>query len=194
MGRPKKNENREATHLRILKASEEIFGRSGYRNSRLEDIAEEAGIRRSSLLYHFGSKDALYDKVVDRAFEEVQAAFLKALALDGSFEERLECVVLGLQESAEQRKGSIAIILRELVSPNPKNGAQMIERLEPLITGIETFIAGELGASKNGAPSYRSVILHLVIFHLARAAGSAEVTTFLGDPADTLKMARALLS
>ena len=32
MGRPKKNENREATHLRILKASEEIFGRYASRD------------------------------------------------------------------------------------------------------------------------------------------------------------------
>jgi len=33
-----------------------VFGRSGYRASTLDHIADAAGIRRSLLLYHFASK------------------------------------------------------------------------------------------------------------------------------------------
>jgi len=36
-----------------------VFGRSGYRASTLDHIADAAGIRRSLLLYHFASKAAV---------------------------------------------------------------------------------------------------------------------------------------
>ena len=112
MGRPRKDASREATDLRVLKAAEASFGSLGFRNTRLEDIAERAGIRRSSLLYHFGSKESLYEQVVDRAFDEILGALASALMAEGSYEERLTSVVERLQATAEERKGAVAVILR----------------------------------------------------------------------------------
>ena len=55
MARPKKGVHQVPTEERILQAAETEFGRKGFERTRLEDIAETAGIRRPSLLYHFKS-------------------------------------------------------------------------------------------------------------------------------------------
>lgn len=194
MGRPKKDPSKEATDLRVLRAAEEAFGRLGYRDTRLEDIAEEAGIRRSSLLYHFGSKDALHQKVVDRAFDEFSEAFASALTLDGDYTTRLRAVISKLKERADERKGAVAVILREVVTPDATRSSHILERLSPLLDGIEAFVRAEGGSTKPKNYPFRSAILHLVLFHLVRAASSEGAMELLGNEEDTLPLAFTLLS
>ena len=94
MARPKKDPNAEQTESKLLRLAEESFGRLGYAATRLEDVAAEAGIKRSSLLYYFQSKRALYSRVVKRAFEDVFATLAQALIKDcETYEERLDAVV-----------------------------------------------------------------------------------------------------
>ena len=60
MGRPRKDAIKVPTKLRILTSAETHFGEFGYDSASLADIASSAGIRRASLLYHYGSKEKLY--------------------------------------------------------------------------------------------------------------------------------------
>ena len=63
MGRPKTGTHSVPTVERILQAAEQAFGAQGFTLTRLEDIAEVASIRRPSLLYHFSTKQKLYEAV-----------------------------------------------------------------------------------------------------------------------------------
>ncbi len=61
------------TRARILDAALKIFARNGYAGTRLDDIAEEVGIRRPSLFHHFKDKATLYKAVWNKAMEEQDA-------------------------------------------------------------------------------------------------------------------------
>lgn len=64
----------EAIRDAILREAEQEFAVTGFRAARLEDIAARVGIRRPSLLHHFATKQALYDAVEQRIFEDMHSA------------------------------------------------------------------------------------------------------------------------
>jgi AcrR family transcriptional regulator len=60
------------TRERIVDVAVRFIARNGARGTSLADIATEAGVSQAGLLYHFGSKEALLNAVLDRhvAFAE----------------------------------------------------------------------------------------------------------------------------
>ena len=45
-----------------------MFARHGFHKASLQAIWEEAGISRGSIVWHFGTKDALLEAVVERSY------------------------------------------------------------------------------------------------------------------------------
>lgn len=60
-----KNKN-ITTEERILEAAEKIFLRDGYSGSRMQDIADVAGMNKALLHYYFRSKDKLFEYIFDK--------------------------------------------------------------------------------------------------------------------------------
>ncbi len=63
---------------RIITAATELFARVGYRHATILELAEAAGISRTGLLHHFGSKEALLKAVLERRDAEDAARFTGA--------------------------------------------------------------------------------------------------------------------
>jgi len=71
----------EATRAAILQAAEEIFLEKGYADTSLSAIASRAGVTKSLIHHHFGSKEGLWRQVKEQRFSEYanqQAAMLAA--------------------------------------------------------------------------------------------------------------------
>jgi TetR/AcrR family fatty acid metabolism transcriptional regulator len=54
----------------ILRAATKVFARNGYFNSKVADIAGEAGIADGTVYLYFKSKDDILHSIFDRAMEE----------------------------------------------------------------------------------------------------------------------------
>src|SRR2546423_6751652 len=50
----------------ILDAAADVFGRLGFGATRMEDVAEAAGVAKGLLYKHFPSKDAMFEALVER--------------------------------------------------------------------------------------------------------------------------------
>jgi AcrR family transcriptional regulator len=59
---------------KILEASVEEFSRKGFAATRVDVIAESAGVNKQLIYYYFGSKAQLYDAVVDRMVHSFRPA------------------------------------------------------------------------------------------------------------------------
>ena len=71
-----KPESPSAPREAVLDAALRLLGRSGYRKTTLDDLAQESGIARRSIYVHFTSKEEIFlasiDRVVERLIAELQ--------------------------------------------------------------------------------------------------------------------------
>lgn len=56
------------TEEKILEAAEAIFMKHGYDGSRMQAIADLAGINKAMLHYYFRSKDKLFERIFEKKF------------------------------------------------------------------------------------------------------------------------------
>lgn len=68
------------TRERILDAAATEFRLRGYSGARLADIAERIGMKAGSLYYHFESREALVEAVMERGIARTQTALEDRLA------------------------------------------------------------------------------------------------------------------
>ena len=60
---------RLANEARILKAAEEVFATAGFSGARTAAIARRAGVPKANLHYYFGTKEALYRRLLENLLE-----------------------------------------------------------------------------------------------------------------------------
>jgi AcrR family transcriptional regulator len=68
-----------STKERILSAAEELFAAEGFEKVSLRAITQSADANLASVNYHFGSKDALIDAVIERIIAPVNQERLQRL-------------------------------------------------------------------------------------------------------------------
>ena len=80
---------------RILAAARRHFATAGFEGASTRQIATDAGVAQSLLLYHFRSKDALWRAVIDQMFADlnVRVALAARGVRDGSVRDRLLAVI-----------------------------------------------------------------------------------------------------
>jgi len=74
--------SRTNTREEILREAARLFAVVGYKATSLTDVASAVGCSKATLLYHFESKDAIFDALVEPAHSQLQdlAARLAILA------------------------------------------------------------------------------------------------------------------
>jgi TetR/AcrR family transcriptional regulator len=103
------------TRAEIVAAAERHFAERGFQATRLDDVAEDVGIRRAAIFYHFGDKQELYAAVLDEVFRDLTAD----LPAGGSALERLEASLTGWIDFVAQRPNVARLILREAAGALP---------------------------------------------------------------------------
>lgn len=117
MNQRRQNAADDATDMRqrILSSATHLFARGGVGNTSLSRIADEVGIRKASLLYHFASKDALHQAVLDslvaRWNERLPSLMLAASTGEGRFEAIVWEVVNFFSEDADRAR----LLVREML-------------------------------------------------------------------------------
>jgi AcrR family transcriptional regulator len=70
-----REESRAAFREAILGSAERVFGRLGFRDAKMADIAAEAGVAAGTLYNYFKNKDEVFASIMERGREQVHALF-----------------------------------------------------------------------------------------------------------------------
>lgn len=70
-----REESRAAYREAILAAAERVFGRLGFHDAKMADVAAEAGVAAGTLYNYFKNKDEVFASILQRGQERVQVLF-----------------------------------------------------------------------------------------------------------------------
>jgi AcrR family transcriptional regulator len=83
------------TRADVVAAAGRLFAEKGYHGTSMRDLGKELGLLGSSLYAHVESKQDLLVEVVEEGARLFQESARKALAVEGSADERLRALVAG---------------------------------------------------------------------------------------------------
>ncbi|TXS92740.1 TetR family transcriptional regulator [Parahaliea maris] len=77
----RREQQREQTRLRILRAAIHCFTRSGFTAASMSRIAQAAGVKKALVQYHFTTKDSLWQAAASLLWEERNARLAQFMAI-----------------------------------------------------------------------------------------------------------------
>lgn len=133
----------------ILQTATRLFAARGYEGTSLQAIADDVGIRKPSLLYHFPSKEQLRVGVVEHVLGHWQAVLPSILGtrLDG--ETRFDHLVGALLAFFRDDPDRARLVIRELLDRPKEMREQLAHHVRPWVVMVGDYVemgreAGEI--------------------------------------------------
>jgi AcrR family transcriptional regulator len=89
----KENKGIQNTEEKILDAAKIVFMENGLDKTRMQDIADRAGISRSALNYYFRTKENLFEVLMDKIFDGIFPAIEPLINNSVPFIEKIDTII-----------------------------------------------------------------------------------------------------
>jgi TetR/AcrR family transcriptional regulator len=178
---------------KILDAAEDLFARRGFAGIGMREVAEVAGLGKSSLFHHFTSKAELYAAVVGRILDLFDQRLTAALAAGGNPLARFDRWVDALIDTLAEHRTASRLLLRSLFEDDELAGTSEEEqRADRTIKHMFSAVANllregmETGVFRLGSiPHTLQSLVGLTVYHFASGEfGDELVGQSLFSPAE----------
>jgi AcrR family transcriptional regulator len=107
---------------KILEIAEVHFAQGGFEGVGLRQLATAAGLSKSALFHHFSTKLELYEEVLCRVLERIEAGLESSKADSGDPIARLDAWVDSVVRTLAEDIPAARLLLRSLVEQQPLEG------------------------------------------------------------------------
>jgi AcrR family transcriptional regulator len=142
------------TKALILRTARRHFADHGYEGTSLNDIADDVGIRRPSILHHFPSKEAIYRAVLFELVADWSALVTASVQDPTTGWVQVERVLSAAFEFFENHTDFVRLARREAIDGGPFFD-EIATALQPLFNRAVGFLEREMRAGrlrKHNAP------------------------------------------
>jgi AcrR family transcriptional regulator len=113
----------------IVRIAASLFSRRGYTSTSIREVAEAVGLSKAGLYHHFATKEAILAEIADRAIDALTTHLERALATQGTVEDRLRDLVIGRVEVIAENYDALKVFWQErALIPDQKN-VELDERM-----------------------------------------------------------------
>lgn len=145
----RKEREKRAREMEILKAARELFVSKGFRETTLEEIAHHAEFGKGTLYNYFASKEDLFLGILDQTVDEIQAIARASVSVPGEARQKLLHYARAMIQYVKDHGELLHVVYQEMHrSDSPVNAAklrQIIDRAQagwemlaqPLLEGIQ---------------------------------------------------------
>ena len=193
IGRPRKDSSRPPTKARILEAAAIAFSQAGYASVGLDEIAKRIGLTRPSLLYHFGSKEELYNQVLLNRILALGQALAEVSDGGTDVSEHIEALVGGFIQFLDEHPEFAPLLLRDMMDGRGPSRQLLGATLVPLFDGVEAKVAAEDQGQLAPEVPLREALLQLASSALVYWASPSFRDQLWTRGDKTMELARLLL-
>lgn len=144
--------NSEETMQRLIDAGAELFDKKGYHNVSIKEIGRLAGCNSALISYHFGSKQALYQAIIESQLEVLHQ-------LEDGIEkeekmplQRLKQYLHAILKSQLDPRRHMIILYQELLTPSGLLDQDSWHKLTQMGNYVESLLIQSVGQGQLKAP------------------------------------------
>ena len=183
----------DRTREQILAIAERLFAERGFFETRLEDVGEEMGAGRSTVLYHFKDKRQLYQAVLSEVFGGLLIEIRAAFSRSGTLPERVESAVESFVDYIANRPSAARIALRESVTTDEAILREIHTQASPFLVLLDVLFdegerSGVIRANRSDSLHFASMIGGATIFYVGALPTFVPNLTY--DPLSHERLAR----
>jgi AcrR family transcriptional regulator len=165
----------------ILDVATHLFAEGGYDGTSMNDVAERVGMRKASLFYHFATKDALYEAVLDRLIASLGAALSAVYAGEGTFCARVERAADTTTEVLGTHPYAARLLLREAMDWGPVLRGKLIDNVTMLLESGAAFVRAGQDAGEFVEGDPKQLVLSTIGVHVFPFALGQLVERYMGS-------------
>jgi AcrR family transcriptional regulator len=140
----------EATRDRLLAAAKRQFADKGFYGASLAQIADELGITKQALLYHFRRKEDLYAEVLAQISDRL-LRYVRMAGNEGVDPARqLEHIALAIHYAAAENPEDSRLLMRELLDNQSRADQAKTWYLVPFLDGLVAVVKAVPGLERAG--------------------------------------------
>jgi len=101
----------------VLEAALDLFSTHGYGATSMRQIAEVCGLSTGNLYHHFGSKEAIFQRLIDDYWDRLLDPEhpLQKVFTTANFPDDLEELAAAIEQTVEENKASILLVFVDVI-------------------------------------------------------------------------------
>lgn len=134
---------------RIIEQATRLFVEHGYHGISMREIAEQAGVSKAGLYYHFRDKEDLFLAILTANIEQIEAIVAQARSQEPTTRARITRILTEIGARAPEQRAIIRLASQELSQLSPQARQIFVQLYHQKFTGqIESILAEGIGVGE----------------------------------------------